>query len=127
MGTMREVHLTVRDGDGDARRGAEYPLYLCRCGFPGQAFRSVALLLTTRQAIWCRETPFSNAEPGQMAWSEVAAVEAPENGLTLTSDAGEAVSFDRFTGGGIDFTELGVTLDAAGVAGVARELVAIAR
>lgn len=83
---------------------------LCRCGLPGQVGRYVALLFTTQQLVWARESPVTAAESGAVPWSDVLAVESynaagPPNdrGIRLGLRAGTSLVFNDFRGQGRTF------------------------
>lgn len=83
---------------------------LCRCGLPGQVGRYVALLLTTQQVVWARESPMVAVDSGAVPWSDVVAVEShnaagppTERGIRLGLRGGTSLVFKDFRGQGVTF------------------------
>lgn len=83
---------------------------MCRCGLPNQVGRYVALLLTSRQLAWARESPMSNATSGTVLWPDVLAIHpfpgtgAPnERGIHLEIRNSPPLVFNNFRGRGIRF------------------------
>lgn len=93
-----------------ALRPDEQLLGMCRCGLPNQVGRYVALLLTSQQLVWTRQSAMSNAAGGSVPWSDVLAVH-PYYGTGSPSDRGIQLEirnrpplvFNDFRGRGIAF------------------------
>jgi hypothetical protein len=101
-----------------ALRPDEKLLGLCRCGLPTEVGRYVALLFTSNQLIWARQSPMSNTTSGCVRWSDVVAVypfnSVSDKGIQLDSRTGPALVFTNFKGTGITFNgeSTNVTVDA---------------
>jgi tetratricopeptide (TPR) repeat protein len=85
--------------------GTEQLLWLGRCGRPQDVQRHVALLVTTEQLVWCRQTYGSSARAEQTRWSEVTRVQdfGPD-GFRLVLRNGRRVDFVRVSDTGVDLT-----------------------
>jgi hypothetical protein len=83
---------------------------MCRCGLPGQVGRYVALLLTTQQLVWARESPVVAVESGTVLWPDVLAIESynaagplNDRGIRLGLRGGTSLVFNDFRGQGLTF------------------------
>jgi hypothetical protein len=94
-----------------ALRPDEQLFGICRCGLPNQVGRYVALLLTSQQLVWTRQSPMSKVAGGSVAWSDVLAVHAHYGGGS-TTDRGVLIEirnspplvFKDFRGSGVSLT-----------------------
>ena len=75
--------------------GTEQLLWLGRCALLGELTRSAALLVTSEQLVWCRETWLGAAAPGAVRWEDVPAVEPLPRGFKVVTAGGETHGFDR--------------------------------
>jgi TIR domain len=80
--------------------GKEQLLALCRCGFPEDAFRYVALLITSDQLMWCRQV-FAAVRKGSVRWDEVTNVRAAKDGFSVTTRDRSTLEFISLTKTGI--------------------------
>ncbi len=88
-----------------ALRPDEELLGMCRCGLPNQVGRYVALLFTTKQLVWTRQSPMSNLTSGTVLWPDVLAVypfAAPsDKGIQIDSKTSQPLVFTNFRGIGL--------------------------
>lgn len=94
---------------------------MCRCGLPNQVGRYVALLLTSQQLVWTRQSPVASATGGNVPWSDVLAVHpypgdgaAYNRGVQLETRTGPPLVLTNFRGIGVAFTSepISFTVDA---------------
>jgi len=101
--------------------GSGEPVWVCRFSRPGEVFRSVVLLLTTEQFVWCRETMWSSPQSGHHRWSDVVRVDTAKfRGVNFELHSGTTLTFDD-PGTGVDLTE-GRRRFSGGAHGIAVEL-----
>jgi hypothetical protein len=97
-------------------------LVLCRCGFPEDTFRYVALLLTSDQLIWCRQ--LLSVRKGSVRWDEVKTVGPASAGFSVTTQGGTTLTFTALTETGIWFEPDRPKFGPAPVKQLVEELVA---
>lgn len=104
-------------------------LGMCRCGFPGQIGRYVALLFTTERIAWARQSPVSSTSWATVPWREVGDVTNPsttdkpyDNGLRVTLDDGTVYTFNDFRGSGVDLGDRALDYDADSIRHLAERL-----
>ncbi|WP_370972424.1 hypothetical protein [Amycolatopsis sp. cg9] len=113
----------------EALSGHEDLIALCRCGIPGEVGRYVALLFTSTQFVWARESLVSGTTSGGAPWREVVAVTNPHSsatgftsGLALHLSGGTSMTFNDFRGVGVALGEHEISFDAEGVRRLAKDL-----
>jgi tetratricopeptide (TPR) repeat protein len=94
----------------DSLGDTEQLLWLCRCRRQGEMFRSVAFLLTTEQASWCKQSAVGGAQPNRILVSTMRKIERIEGGFKIRAAGKVEAAFTGFTGGGIDLLGPGVSL-----------------
>jgi hypothetical protein len=113
----------------DALRSDEKLIAMCRCGLPGQVGRYVALLLTTQQLIWNRQSAVSELTGSNVPWQEVLAIRA-HNPAKTSSERGIQIELrDRpplvltdFRGTGIALNGSQVSFTVEGLFGTMHDL-----
>jgi hypothetical protein len=104
-----------------ALRTDEQLLAMCRCGLPNQFGRYVALLFTSKQLVWTRQSPVSETTSGSVLWSAVLAVRKVQGGgsaynagIMLETAHHPPLVFNDFRGAGVSFsgTVKNFTVDA---------------
>ncbi|MEQ4721035.1 hypothetical protein [Nonomuraea sp. B19D2] len=88
--------------------GDEQLVAMCRCARPGEIGRYVALLLTTEQLVWARESAFSEVKSGKVRWADMRAVrehgdqgDKYEWGVEVETADGPPLAFTDFRGVGV--------------------------
>ncbi len=91
-------------------RADEQLVGMCRCGLPGEVGRYVALLLTSQQLVWVRESARSAVTGGNVAWPDVRDVRpylgtgsTTDKGVQLSTGDGAPLVFNDFRGKGVTF------------------------
>ncbi|HEX8744436.1 MAG TPA: tetratricopeptide repeat protein [Thermoleophilaceae bacterium] len=85
--------------------GHEQILWVGRCGRREDIQRHVALLLTSRQLVWCRQTWSSSPRTDSARWVDVRELlRLPNDGFRLVLETGRRVEFHRVSNPGADLT-----------------------
>lgn len=107
---------------------------LVRCRFPAQAFRSVAVLLTSRALLWARESVTSDVTSDRVEWSAVVRLrptgldgkDRSNRGYEIHTESGDVTGMMDFRGIGLSLDEQAHTFGLDGVYHLIAEFVAAA-
>jgi hypothetical protein len=93
---------------------------MCRCGLPTEIGRYVALLITSDQLVWSRQSMLSGATGGAVAWREIADIRdlpgTPNTrGVEIVGVDGNVLKFNDFRGAGVTFGAHAVAFTPDGI------------
>lgn len=99
---------------------------VCRCGLPTE-LRYVALLLTSDQLVWSRQTMLSSPTGGKLAWRDIAEIRElaggpSPGGIEIVGLDGQVLRFANFKGSGLTFGNHQAVFTADGIREHARLL-----